>query len=68
MGLGRFIAFLSMVFLLNEKSTFLFINRNFNGTPKWLAQTKEKAIRRNEALEKTLRDDAIWVVNKKLGR
>ncbi|MDA9312134.1 hypothetical protein N9515_05240 [Vicingaceae bacterium] len=37
-------------------------------TPKLLAQIKEKAIRRNEALEKTLRDDAIWVVNKKLGR
>jgi hypothetical protein len=36
-------------------------------TPKWMAQVKEKAIRRNEPLEKTLRDDAIWVVNKKLG-
>lgn len=36
-------------------------------TPKWYGQIKEKAIRRNESVEKTLRDDAIWVVNKNLG-
>lgn len=37
-------------------------------SPKRLVGVKEKAIRRNEALEKTLRDDAIWIVNRKLGR
>jgi len=37
-------------------------------TPKWLAGVKEKAIRRNEPLEKTIQDDAVWIVNRKIGK
>jgi hypothetical protein len=36
-------------------------------TPTWLAGVKEKAIRRNESLDKAIRGDAMWVVNKKIG-
>ncbi|MFT6199864.1 MAG: hypothetical protein ACJAQ2_001642 [Vicingaceae bacterium] len=37
-------------------------------TPTWLAGVKEKAIRRNESLDKAIRGDAMWVVNKKIGK
>lgn len=35
---------------------------------KWLASVEEKSIRCNQTLEKTIRDDAVWTVNKKMKR
>ena len=37
-------------------------------TPAWLVGVKEKAIRKNESLDKAIRGDAMWVINKKIGK